>query len=207
MAWVFARMCPSKYFQVSLEKIETQTVPAWSVFNAFITPSAIPLTSIGYCPMIPSPPTEYSTVYTVLKTVQNMMKVLQQKHTVLTFDEAIYCTAKEIQWRCQDEFKDTVIRLGGFHTALTFIPVIGKRYEESGVEDLLDEAGVYGSGSVMKIMNGISYNKGVRALKLLMEAFSRLRMHSLAPKIKNKADCFPYIDSVTELREALGKND
>ena len=83
-----------------------------------------------------------------------MMKTLQQKHTILTFDEAIYCKAKEIQWRCQDEFKETVIRLGGFHTAMTFMSVIGKRYEESGMEDLLVEAGVFGSGSIMKIMAG-----------------------------------------------------
>ena len=207
MAWTVARMCPSKDFQVSLDEIETQTVPAWSAFNAHITSNAIPLTSIGYCPMIPAPPTEYSTVYTVMKTVQNMMKVLQQKHTVLTFDEAIYSKAKEIQWRCQDEFKDTVIRLGGFHTAMTFISLIGKRYEESGLEDLLVEAGVYGSGSVMKIMNGKSYNKGVRALKLLMEALNRIRINSLAPKLKDKTACLPYIESVTKLREAISETN
>ena len=142
-----------------------------------------------------------------MKTVQNMMKGLQQKHTVLTFDEAIYCKAKVIQWQCKDEFKDTVIRLGGFHTAMTFMSVIGKRYEESGIEDLLVESGVYGSGSVIKIMTGKAYNKGVRALKLLMEAFSRLRLHSLAPNIKNKADCRPFIDSVTKLREAFTTNE
>ena len=73
-----------------------------------------------------------------------MMNVLQQKHSVLTFDEAIYYKAKEIQWHCQDEFKKTVIRFGGFHTAMTFMAVIGKRYEKSGLEannskrDLID---------------------------------------------------------------------
>ena len=94
MAWVFARICPTKHFQVSLEKMETQTVPAWTAFNSLVTSSTTPLTSIGYCPMIPSPATEYSTIYIVMKTVQNMMKTLQQKHTILTFDEAIYCKAK-----------------------------------------------------------------------------------------------------------------
>ena len=207
MAWIFARLCPSKAFEVSIGKMDKQTCPAWSAFNALITPTTAPLTSIGYCPIIPSSPTEYSTVYTVMKTVQNMMKDLQQKHTVLTFDEAIYCKAKEIQWRSNDEFKDTVIRLGGFHTALTFIAVIGKRYEESGIEDLLVESGVYGSGSVMKIMTGKAYNKGVRALKLLTEKFSRLRLQSLAPKIKNKEDCCLYIESVEKLREAVGRSD
>ena len=51
---------------------------------------------------------------------------------------------------------------------MTFMAVIGKRYEESGIDDLLVETGVYGSGSVMKIMTGKDYNRGVRAFKLLM---------------------------------------
>ena len=207
MAWMFARLCPSKAFEVSLEKMDKQTVPSWSAFNALISPTTTPLTSIGYCPMIASSPTKYSTVYTVMKTVQNMIKDLQQKHTVLTFDEAIYSKAKEIQWQSNGEFNDTVIRQGGFHTALTFIAVIGKRYEESGIEDLLVESGVYASGSVMKIMTGKSYNKGVRALKLLSEAFSHLRLHSLAPKVKNKEGCCLYLDSIEKLREAIGRKD
>ena len=41
------------------------------------------------------------------------------------FDEAIYCKAKEIQWRFSDEFADTVTRKGGFHIAMTFLAVIG----------------------------------------------------------------------------------
>ena len=49
--------------------------------------------------------------------------------------------------------------------------------------------------------------KKKRALKLLMEAFSRLRLQSLVPKIKKKTDCCPYIDLITRLREAVGNND
>ena len=48
---------------------------------------------------------------------------------------------------------------------MTFMAVIGKRYQESGIEDLLVESSVYGSESVMKIMTGKDYNWGVRALK------------------------------------------
>ena len=80
---------------------------------------------------------------------------------------------------------------------MAFISVIGKRYEENGLWLWFCHEN----------HDGKSYNKGVRALKLLLEAFSHLRMHSLAPQIKNKADCFPYIESVTKLREAVGRND
>ena len=40
------------------------------------------------------------------------MDVLRQKHSVITFDLAIYMKAKEIQWRRPEEFKNTVIRMG-----------------------------------------------------------------------------------------------
>ena len=67
-------------------------------------------------------------------------------------------------------FADTVIRMGGFHTAMTFLAVIGKKYEESGLEDILMESGVYGSNSVVRLLHGKACNKGMRARKLLLEA-------------------------------------
>ena len=207
MAWVFARMCPSKEFQVSLEKVGSQMVPSWTAFNAIITSSSPEVTSIGYCPMIPASPTDYNTVFTVMKTVQKMMKTLGQQHSVITFDEAIYSKAKDIQWRCPEEFKHTVLRLGGFHTAMTFISVIGKRYEESRLEDLLIESGIYGSNSVLRIMNGKAYNKGVRALKLLMEAFCRLRFHSLAPQMTRKSDGVAYMETISKLKDVVSSKD
>ena len=78
---------------------------------------------------------------------------------MITFDEAIYCKAKEIQWRFSDEFADTVIRMGGFHIPMTFLAVIGKKYEESGLEDILIESGVYGSNSVVRLLHGKACNK------------------------------------------------
>lgn len=69
--------------------------------------------------------------------------------------------AKEIKWRLPDEFSDTVIRLGGFHTALNFLVVIGKLFDSSGLEDLLIETGIYGAGNASALLKGKSYNQGV----------------------------------------------
>ena len=44
--------------------------------------------------------------------------------------------------------------MGGFHIALNFLSVIGKRYSESGFEDILIEADFYGSNTVAKIIKG-----------------------------------------------------
>ena len=51
-------------------------------------------------------PPEYSTIYTVLKTMQEMSKNLQQSTAVITFDLAIYSKPKEIHWRYPEEFQN-----------------------------------------------------------------------------------------------------
>ena len=65
--------------------------------------------------------------------------------------------------------------MGGFHITLNFLSVIGKKFEESGIEDLLTESGVYGSNTSLVLLKGKSYNRGVRGHKLIMEALFRLR--------------------------------
>ena len=145
-----------------------QNLPGWSAFNAQIYAVTSPTTTIGYCPFISGSPTEFSTVYTVLKSVQAMMASLdQKKDSVITFDLAIYMKAKEIQWRFPDEFKDMVICMGGLHIALNYLAVIGKRFQESGLQDLLT--------LLRQLLKGNSYNRRVRAHKLDMEAFLRLQ--------------------------------
>lgn len=102
------------------------------------------------------------------------MKALNQAYCVITFDEVIYCKAKEILWQCTDEFSDTLLRL------LTFMAVIGKRYEDSELEDLLIESGLYGSNTVQRIVDGKAYSKGIHAMKRVMEALSRVRLSAFS---------------------------
>ena len=72
--WVFLRMCPTKLFQITFQRTAPQFVPGWSAFHAmFSTYPAIP-TNIGYCQAIPSPPSDFNTVYTVLKKAQLMFR-------------------------------------------------------------------------------------------------------------------------------------
>ena len=47
--------------------------------------------------------------------------------------------AKQIQRRLANKFSDVVIRMGTFHIALNFLVIIGKKYLNSGLEDLLIE--------------------------------------------------------------------
>ena len=94
---------------------------------------------------------------------------------------------KEIQWRYPNEFKNLTIRIGGFHIALNFLSVIGKQFKESGIEELLIESGLYGNVTAAALLNGKSYNRGVRAHKLIMEALLRLQWKAFCEWLQ-KAD-------------------
>ena len=61
------------------------------------------------------------------------------------------------------------------HITLNFLAVLGKRYQSSGIADVLVESDVYGPGTVTSLMKGKSYNRRVSAHKLTMEALFRLR--------------------------------
>ena len=124
--------------------------------------------------MIEGSSTDFSTIYTVLKNAQAISAIVGQTDTVITFELAIYVKAKQLQWRFLAEFSKVVIRVGGFHIALNYLALIWKKYTSSGLDDLLVESGVYGAGAVSALMKGKAYNRGVRAHKLVMEAFFRL---------------------------------
>ena len=157
--------------------------------------------------MIPDSLTLHSTVYTVMTNVQKMTRLLGQKTSVITFDEAIYCKAKEIQWRCPEEFSDLVLRLGGFHMVLVFLASIGKLYQSSGLEDILIESDTYGATTVDQFLKGKSYNRGVRAHKLVLEALSRLRWKAFGEWLVTSSDIIKNcdLDRVLQLTEACAE--
>ena len=180
LTWAVTRLSPTNLFTAEgptredEEKTTKQTIPGWSGYNSLVFPDTTRPTVIGYCPMIHASSTEFSTIKTVMKKAQNICTSFDQKDVVVSFDLAIYSKAKQIIWKYPDEFPDTLIRLGGFHITLNFLAVLGKRYQSSGIEDVLVESGAYGPGTVTSLMKGKSYNRGVRAHKLTMEALFRL---------------------------------
>jgi len=111
LAWFLLRLIRKNVLKADDTWWE-QSVSGWRAFNAEMSPITLPRTVIGYCPMIAGSPTEYNTICTILKTVQEMSKHLQQSTAVITFDLTIYSKAHKIHWRYPEEFQNLVIRLG-----------------------------------------------------------------------------------------------
>ncbi|KAK1885936.1 G polyprotein [Dissostichus eleginoides] len=154
--------------------------------------------------MLPDPsvieasPTEMSKVNTILKRSVQIADQLELDHIVLVFDQAIYAKAQQIRWKDVEFTKRLVIRLGEFHTCMSYLSILGKRFGDAGLQDILIESEVVAPGSI----NGHHYNRSMRAHKLLYESLQRIRfitfMDSLPPQ--ERAAC---MDVITEMECAF----
>lgn len=118
-------------------------------------------------PTVNAPATQLSTVREVLRRTQQIKSSLDLKSIVVVFDQALYAKATEILWKEEDLMKDIIPRMGVFHTVCTLLSIIGKRFQDAGLRDLLIESGVIAEGSVEGALEGSKYNRAVRAHKLL----------------------------------------
>ena len=162
---------------VRLHASEKQSVPSWTGFNILVrNDHEVVKDNVGYLPTINAPATNMSTVYEVLTKSLQVKDTLNLQSIVVVFDQALYAKATEIKWKHREQFKDLVLRMGVFHTICTFLSVIGKRFQDAGLRDVIIESGVIAKGSVSGVLEGRTYNRAIRCHKLMFEALNRLAL-------------------------------
>ena len=173
-AWILARL-----LQVDSQNVgqisERQQTPGWSGFNSLLhRHDEIRHSAIGYLPIIPTSPTQLSTVYLLLQRSIAVADELKQESVVIVCDQAIYSKAQEIVCKHRDQFSRVVLRMGGFDIALTFLAVIGKRFGDAGLSDIMVESGIVGTAAVNSVIAGKQYNRSVLSHKIVLEALNRI---------------------------------
>ena len=124
------------------------------LFNAAAS-ETIPVPNVcGYCPVIEALYYQLSIVYTLLKRLVQMSRKLGLEEVIIVLDLAIHAKAQEIELKQSGEFSDVVLMMGAFHTAMTFIAVIGKRFGDDVLSDLLIESGIVAAGSISVAVEG-----------------------------------------------------
>ncbi len=89
------------------------------------------------------------------------MTDLEVASIVCVFDQALYAKACDIKWKEPDEYKSVVLRMGAFHTVCNLLSVIGKRFQDGGLRDLIVETEIIAEGSVNSALYGKMYNRGL----------------------------------------------
>ncbi|MES9880098.1 MAG: hypothetical protein ABW185_04375 [Sedimenticola sp.] len=163
---------------------DQQKKPTWTSFNQTHSSVDPPKTTIGYMPIIQAPAHEIATLNTVVQRVIQVAAALEQKHAVLTVDQALFPGLMELKWT-RPQYRDVLIpRLGGLHTSMNFLKILGQHTQDSGLADVWTESGILGPNSTDKAMSGKSYSKGVRAHKLTLQALWQL----LLPQVMSYID-------------------
>ena len=147
-----AHLSDMAYLFVKFVDAGDQKLPGWTGFNTHLHDrDDIHLSRVAYLPTIEASPTELDTVNTILRRSLDMADNLCLKTITLVFDQAIYAKAQEIRWK-EEVLRDRiVIRLGEFHTCMSFMSILGKCFCDAGLMDILIESGVVAAGSIHRV--------------------------------------------------------
>jgi hypothetical protein len=107
-------------------------LPGWTGFNTQVHKEIRRTSNIGYLPVIDAPVTDMATVNEILRHSVSICQRLQLPEIVLVFDEAIYSKAQMIRWKDEELKRRLVIRLGDFHTVMSFCTAIAKIFKDAG---------------------------------------------------------------------------
>lgn len=172
MTWVLLRMVSRQVLPLNPSFIcnNSQIIPMWNGFNSTLREVEPVFTRAAYAPVIDAKPADPSTVYVTMENCKKMSQALGQSTSVQTMDQQLYAVAKQVQWSRPDEFDNSVLRLGGFHTAMCFISCIGKLWRDGGLHDLLVDSGVYASNTADAMLQGKQFHRAFRGLTIVFEA-------------------------------------
>lgn len=160
----------------SVERDSTGVIPNWSAFHQVISNENRPSSSVGFCNLIPHPPTKADVVFNSMKTFEALVTSIGKEYSVLTADMAIFLIAKLIQMQPENYFPKMVLRIGTFHLQKNWLHCLGQYLEGCGIEDILHKADIYEKTTVKAIFGGKHYNRGVRANKLIYESIKILQI-------------------------------
>lgn len=156
------------------EEEEEVPLPSWSGFFTQLTTLVPDKSRIGYLPIIDGSPTDLGVVNAVLSQSIDIADKLNQNSIVVVMDEAVYAKAQLIRWT-DDVFQNRlVLRLGEFHVIMCFPGVIGKRFQDGGLSNILIESNIVAEGSINGVLSGKHYNRSIRSMKIVYEAIYRL---------------------------------
>ena len=196
----FAAQAELAYVFVKSTDTDRCAIPSWTGFHTLLQgENTLQKSALYYLPVIEASPTEMSTVNTILKRSVQMADQLELDHIVLVFDQAIYAKAQQIRWKNDDFTQRLVIRLGEFHTCMSYLSILGKRFGDAGLQDILIESEVVAPGSINGVINGHHYNRSMRAHKLLYESLQRIRFISFLDSLppQERAVC---MDVITDMK-------
>jgi len=148
-------------------------------------------------PIILAPAHDVNTLNIVVQRIVQVAESFNQKHVVLTVDQAFFPLLMELKW-VVPEYQDCLIpRLGGLHRSMNFLKVLGQHIQDFGLPNICIESGILGPRTVERAHAGKDYNKGTRVHKITLQAMWQLLLPQLLIYFEEKDN---------ELKQSLEKS-
>ena len=159
---------------------QEQYIPRWTGFNIRVRDQVLVMEStVHYLDCLGAPATEIATIQEVMERALKMKDTLKISGIACVFDQSIFEKAAEIKWKSPEKYKDCVLVLGAFHMITSFMSILAKRFEDTGLRDTLVQTGILADGPVNSAISGRMYNRGIRSNKLAYEAFYTLLLENM----------------------------
>lgn len=178
----------------------------WSGFMQMIRDGEYPGKSdVVFLPMIDMNASDISCVYSTLNFICSQARCYGVT-PVVTFDQPLYWKAYTIiaNEMPDSSLKSLVLRLGGFHTEMSFLGCIGHIMSGSGLQEILEI--VYASNTVPHMLNGKVVARAIRGHMivdtaihaLLMSKIFKVDTERLESKVQATVEQNEFIDMINQ---------
>ena len=151
-------------------------VPTWKAYNSKLCEKIATKTTYAELPLLSTPPTDWSTLYTSLKICQGIStKIAPNKKTIITLDLQLYIKAVQLGDKIGDEI---FLRVGELHVLFAMCHAVGKYIDSSGLDKLFTHCGIYSHLVVNKILEGKNMKRCVDAFLILYSSLYELLLRA-----------------------------
>ena len=153
-----------------------EATPNWSGFMQDTVKEKKPVSksTVTFLPIIDLNPNDEHCIYSTLLFVMEEAKRLRIAVPCVTFDQPLWLKACGI---VEESGLGIVVRLGGFHTLMSYLGAIGKVMKGSGIEELFNE--VYAENTIQHIISGKAISRALRAHLLAESALVSMLMETV----------------------------
>ena len=153
--------------------------------------------SVLFLPMIDLDPGNMSCVHSTLKFICEHA-TRYNVTPIITFDQPLWWKSLQvIEGQPENSpLRSIDLRLGGFHTEMSFIGIIGHLMAGSGLQELLET--IYANNAVTHMLTGKAVQRAFRGMLLVDSALSAM---IVSDEFNVKPPCIAPAQGITEMED------
>lgn len=122
---------------IEVDSSEEIIFPAWTGYNTLLCEDIPDESRVGYLPIINANPTEYPTIFAILKRSLDIANKLKLKDAVVVFDKGLYAKIQQVRWKEEQFYDRLIIRLGEFHVIMSYLSAVSKLFADGGLKVIM----------------------------------------------------------------------